>query len=66
MNKSTTKLSEKQIAPTLKQMRVNDSELFPKKRTSVVRATIGRLQVDLERQWKSTLSGEYIIVTRLA
>ena len=66
MSKSTTIKVEKQVAPTLKKMRVSDSEVFPKKRASVVRGTIGRLQVDLDRAWRTNLSGDYIIVTRTA
>lgn len=66
MNKSTTNKGKKQVAPSLKLMKLNDSEVFPKNRASVVRGTIGRLQVDLDRVWKTKLSGDYIIVTRIA
>ena len=66
MSKCTTIKREKQVAPSLKVMKVGDSEVFPKQRASVVRGTVGRLQVDLDRAWKTKLSGDYIIVTRIA
>jgi hypothetical protein len=59
---------EKTILPTLKEMQVNDTEVFPIERLNVLKTTASQLGAQMNRKYSTSLirSKSIILITRTA
>lgn len=61
-----TKISEKQVAPILKKMEINQAEYYPLTQMDSIRTTIQRMKNKSNKRFRAQKENGFAVVKRIA